>query len=46
MLILVEGTEKSAEARLEEYGRYCSVVTLFFAKKYLTKTGRCAGALS
>jgi len=29
-----------------EYGECCSVVTFSFAKKSLTKTGRCAGALS
>ena len=28
------------------YGRCCSIVTLLFAKKYLTKTERYAGALS
>jgi hypothetical protein len=35
----------SAAARSGKYGRYFSVVTLFFAKKSLTKTDRCVGAL-
>ena len=42
MLILAEGT---AVARTGEYGGCSSVITLFFAKKSLTKTERCAGAL-
>jgi len=29
-----------------EYGGWSSVVTFFFAKKSLTKTGQCAGTLS
>jgi hypothetical protein len=37
---------KWAEARSGEYGGCSSFVTLFFAKKFLTKTDRCAGALS
>jgi len=36
---------KSAGASWGEYGECSSVVTLFFAKKSLTKTNRCAGAL-
>jgi hypothetical protein len=39
MLISVEGRDISAEATLEKYGKSSSVVTLFFAKKYLNKTG-------
>jgi hypothetical protein len=34
-----------AAARSGKYGRYFSVVNLFFAKKSLTKTNRCVGAL-
>jgi len=37
---------KWAGVRSEEYGGYSSVVTLFFAKKFLNKPDRCAGALS
>ena len=37
---------KSALARPGEYGGCSSVVTLFSVKKSLTKTDRCAGALS
>jgi len=37
---------KLAAARSGEYGWFSSVVTLFFAKKALTKSDRCAGALS
>ena len=29
-----------------EYGGCCSVLTLFFAKKCLTKTDNCAGAVT
>jgi len=36
---------KSPGARSGEYGGRSSVVTLFFDKKSLTKTDRCAGAL-
>jgi hypothetical protein len=32
--------------RSGEYGGCCSIVTLLFAKKYLTKTNQCAGVLS
>jgi len=38
--------QKPAEARSGEYSVCSSDVTLFFAKKPLTKTDRCAGALS
>jgi hypothetical protein len=37
--------QKWAGASSEGYGGCSSVVTLFFAKKSLTKTDRCAGAL-
>jgi len=37
--------QKSDGARPEEYGGFSSVITLF-AKKFLTKIGWCAGALS
>ena len=37
---------KTAEARSGEYGGCSSVFTFFFAKKSLTTTDRCAGALS
>ena len=37
---------KSAGARSGEYGGYFSVATLFFAKNSMTRTDRCAGALS
>ena len=36
---------KNSWSQLEEYGGYSSSVTLFFAKKSLAKTDRCAGAL-
>jgi hypothetical protein len=40
------GKRYKAGPRSGEYGGCPSVVTLFFAKKYLTKTNQCAGALS
>ena len=47
MLVLVEGIGKlRLETRPGECGECSSFVTLFFAKKSLTKTDRCAGALS
>ena len=46
MPISVEGRWKSAKARPEDHCGCSSVVTLLFAKKSLTKTNRCAGALS
>jgi hypothetical protein len=36
---------KSLRASLREYGRCCSLVTLFFVKITLTKTNRCAGVM-
>jgi hypothetical protein len=39
-------TYKSDGARWGECGGYSSVATLFFPSKSLTKTNRCAGALS
>jgi hypothetical protein len=44
VLISVQGTVKTAEAKSGECGRCCSVVTLLFVKKSLNKTDRCAGA--
>ena len=38
--------QKLVGAMSEVYGRFSSVVTLFFAKRSLTKTDQCAGALS
>jgi hypothetical protein len=38
--------KKSAGAKSAKYGGCSSVVMLFFAKKCLIKTDRCAGALS
>ena len=47
MLISLEGTGKNRlEPDHESMGKCSSVVTLFFSKKSLTKTDRCAGALS
>jgi hypothetical protein len=47
MPISVEGTGKNQLKTDQESMGGCSVVvTLLFAKKYLTKTDRCAGAFS
>jgi hypothetical protein len=46
MLILVEGTGKNQMQPGQESTGCSSVVTLFLAKKSMTKTDRCAGALS
>jgi len=40
------GNRYKAGPRSGEYGGCFSVVTLFFAKKYLNKTNQCTGALS
>jgi len=41
-----ENRLKLAGARSGDNGGYSSVLILFFDKKSLTKTDRCAGALS
>jgi len=47
MLISVEGRGKNQLESVQDSMWECSsAVTLFFAKKSLTKTDRCAGALS
>jgi hypothetical protein len=47
MLISVQGTEKNElQSGQESMGHTPGTVTLFFAKKFLTKTDWCAGALS
>jgi len=47
MLISVEGTAKHQLQPGQESTEGCSsVVTLFLAKKSMTKTDRCVGALS
>jgi ribosomal protein L33 len=44
--VFSQGNKYKAGSRSGEYGGCSSVVTLFFAKKYLTKTNQSAGALS
>ena len=47
MLISVDGTDKNElQSCQESTGHAPGTVTLFFAKKFLTKTDWCAGALS
>jgi hypothetical protein len=47
MLISVEGTDKNElQSGQESMGHAPGTVTLFSAKKFLTKTDWCAGALS
>jgi len=46
MLISDQKLVNSAATRSGDCGGCSSVVTLFFANKSLTKTDRCAGALS
>ena len=47
MLISVEGRDKiELQSGQESMGHAPGTVTLFFAKKFLTKTDWCAGALS
>jgi hypothetical protein len=46
MVIPFEGTGKNQQKLGQEYGGCSSVVTLFFAKKSLTKTDWCVAALS
>ena len=45
-LILVEGTGKNQLKQVRRVWGCSIVVTVFFTKKFLTKTDRCAGALS
>jgi len=45
-LISVEGTDKNQLEQVRRVWGNSIVVTVFFAKKSLKKTDRCAGALS
>jgi len=46
MLFSVQETGKNQQQPAPDIWGMSSVVTLFFAKKFLTKTDWCAGALS